>query len=84
MTQRQTAPHRGGPDLARRAFLTGAAGVAMLPLLGSVTGCGTTPPAAQPTSPATNPMTGRRALGSLQVSEMGLGCQTMPGNLTAQ
>ena len=72
---------------ARRRFLMGAAGVAATPLLaGIAAGCTTDGPK-QDSDVRTNPLaaattvTGRRTLGALEVSSMGLGCQTMTGVL---
>lgn len=59
--------------LARRAFLLGTAGVGASSLLG----CKPVPPGA-PTSPSSsvaNGTMGRRQVGSLEVSSLGLGCQ---------
>lgn len=78
-------------DRGRRMFLAGAAGLAAAPLVaGLATGCTTTaPPVTTPSTrgAGTNPVaaattvTSRRTLGSLEVSGIGLGCQTMPGAL---
>lgn len=69
------------PD--RRGFLLGAAALAATPL--ATHGSGKLAAAAgRPIdNPATDAVTlsGRRRLGSLEVSGIGLGCQTMPGNL---
>lgn len=83
---RDNSPH------GRRRFLLGAAGIAAAPLVAGLAGCGTERQPAQP--PATDEagaalnavtaaitVTGRRQLGSLEVSTIGLGCQTMPGKL---
>jgi aryl-alcohol dehydrogenase-like predicted oxidoreductase len=78
--------------VGRRRFLMGAAGVAAVPLVAGMTGCGAgaqpTPPGptsangngANPVTAATT-VTGRRRIGSLEVSNVGLGCQTMTGRL---
>lgn len=65
----------------------GAVGVAALPLVAAATaGCGSESQPAEP-SPDVSPaaaattVTGRRRLGPLEVSSVGLGCQTMPGKL---
>ncbi|MFI7547481.1 aldo/keto reductase [Actinoplanes sp. NPDC049599] len=72
---------------SRRRFLAGAAGVAAAPVVAGLLGPAE---AAQASSrPAGNgapartatTLTGRRRLGRLKVSSVGLGCQTMPGNL---
>jgi aryl-alcohol dehydrogenase-like predicted oxidoreductase len=76
---------------ARRRFLMGAAGLAAAPLVaGIAAGCtpaepnqdsgGDTGDAGNPVTAATT-VTSRRKLGSLEVSSLGLGCQTMPGKL---
>jgi hypothetical protein len=77
---------------ARRRFLMGAAGLAAAPLVaGIAAGCSSGEPnqhsggdntddAGNPVTAATT-VTGRRKLGSLDVSSIGLGCQTMPGTL---
>lgn len=72
----------------RRTFLLGAAALAAAPTIaGIATGCATT---TEPQKPgrdtnaavgAATTVTGRRRLGSLEVSSIGLGCQTMPGKL---
>lgn len=76
---------------ARRRFLMGAAGVAAAPLVaGLAAGCASSDPNQEPGAdhaPADNPVTravtvdSRRKLGALEVSSIGLGCQTMPGKL---
>jgi hypothetical protein len=76
---------------ARRRFLMGAAGLAAAPLVaGIAAGCssgepnqdsgGDTGDAGNLVTVATT-VTGRRKLGSLELSSLGLGCQTMPGKL---
>jgi len=80
-------------DNSRRRFLLGAAGIAAVPVVAGVAGCSSDEPAsaagrtATPTAgggvtaaTAVTLASGRR-LGSLEVSSIGLGCQTMPGNL---
>jgi aryl-alcohol dehydrogenase-like predicted oxidoreductase len=80
------------PDHARRRFLMGAAGLAATPLLAGVAaGCTADGPRqdsdGNESGVRTNPMvaattvTGHRTLGSLEVSSIGLGCQTMTGVL---
>ncbi|WP_018636482.1 aldo/keto reductase [Parafrankia elaeagni] len=80
------------PGHGRRGFLLGAAGLAT-PLVAGLVGCssdgeasaaaGTPTPDGRAASTATTATTlaARRRLGSLEVSSVGLGCQTMPGNL---
>ncbi|MBX7435206.1 aldo/keto reductase [Mycobacterium sp. Y57] len=72
----------------RRTFLRGAAGLAAIPALAGVAaGCAnSTEPkldGRQPNSAVTaaTTITGRRKLGSLEVSSIGLGCQTLTGKL---
>ena len=80
-------------DHGRRRFLIGAAGLATAPLVAGMT-AGCTPDERTPQSPgaggdgdganpvtAATTVTGRRTIGSLEVSSIGLGCQTMPGKL---
>ncbi|GAB3959874.1 aldo/keto reductase [Micromonospora vulcania] len=78
---------------SRRRFLLGAAGLAAAPVVAGVAGCtpGEQTPAGRRTAgsaagggaTAANAITlaARRRLGSLEVSSVGLGCQTMPGTL---
>ena len=79
-------------DHGRRRFLMGAAGLATVPLIAGIT-AGCTPNerlsdsagsgagnGANPVTAATT-VTGRRTIGSLEVSSIGLGCQTMTGKL---
>ncbi|MFC9841493.1 hypothetical protein ACFVKB_48290 [Rhodococcus sp. NPDC127530] len=86
--------HRNPTDRGRRRFLMGAAGLAASPLVaGMAAGCTSTEQTAQSGAgtsgvrdgarlvTATTTVTGRRTLGSLEVSSIGLGCQTMPGKL---
>lgn len=80
------APKDAAPS--RRRFLFGAAGVATVPLLTAV-GCsadsGTDMPARAGSSDAwvadAITVTQNRTLGGLEVSDLGLGCQTMTGTL---
>ena len=75
----------------RRTFLLGAAGVAAAPLVaGLAAGCtSASPPSPLPPASrgggdqvtAATTVSSRRTLGSLEVSGIGLGCQTMPGTL---
>ncbi|MGA8890181.1 MAG: aldo/keto reductase [Anaeromyxobacteraceae bacterium] len=62
--------------IGRRAFLKSAGALAAVPLLGRADGPTPTPPAppGEPRSPET---AGRRRLGSLEVSSVGLGVQNM-------
>ncbi|HEY9267634.1 MAG TPA: aldo/keto reductase, partial [Mycobacterium sp.] len=81
------------PGAKRRRFLIGAAGVAATPLVaGLAAGCtgpaqqdsradGTGTSARDNTITAATTVTSRRTLGSLEVSGIGLGCQTMTGRL---
>lgn len=82
------------PDTnSRRHFLLGAAGVAVTPLVAGVAGCTSDkqssgvsrsprPGAADGNTAATAiTLVDRRKLGSLEVSSIGLGCQTMTGTL---
>ena len=62
------------PGVARRDFLSTAAALAALPLVGCATSGTTAKPAAQPSSTTAS---GRRRLGELEVSALGLGCQNM-------
>jgi len=78
---------------SRRRFLLGAAGIAASPLVAGAAGCTSdeqasadrrtaTPAAGGGATAATaTTLAARRRLGSLEVSSIGLGCQTMPGNL---
>jgi aryl-alcohol dehydrogenase-like predicted oxidoreductase len=76
---------------ARRRFLMGAAGVAAAPLVVGLAGCATEPAQQDPPTEearvrdnamtAATTVTSRRTLGSLEVSGLGLGCQTMTGLL---
>jgi hypothetical protein len=81
-------------DRGRRRFLLGAAGLAATPLVAGMAGCTSDAPTtearaagtggagdgANPVTTATT-VTGRRTIGSLEVSSIGLGCQTMTGTL---
>jgi len=79
MNQRENDHHKDGPDLPdRRTFLLAGAGVAAAALLPQVAAAAQVPAgqsaggsAAQPAGP------GRRRLGSLEVSSLGLGVQNM-------
>ncbi|GAB4083348.1 aldo/keto reductase [Modestobacter muralis] len=84
----------GSPkDSGRRRFLIGAAVLSAAPLLtAAACSADADSPAASPTNPAATgsggaavatatTLTASRSLASLQVSSLGLGCQTMPGNL---
>jgi diketogulonate reductase-like aldo/keto reductase len=86
--------NRTPTDLGRRRFLMGAAGLAAAPLVVGAAGCASDTQTPQSRSTATsgagsaaNPVTaattvtGRRGIGSLDVSNVGLGCQTMTGTL---
>ncbi|WP_229687314.1 aldo/keto reductase [Micromonospora parathelypteridis] len=77
---------------SRRRFLLGAAGIAAAPVVAGVAGCTSNEePSADRTSAPTGgggtvattatTLAGRRRLGPLEVSSIGLGCQTMPGKL---
>ncbi|MEU5107998.1 MULTISPECIES: aldo/keto reductase [unclassified Streptomyces] len=92
MHEQDRTPNGNSTDRSRRGFLS-AATLAATSLV-AVTGAA--PSQAHATSPATGAgaparhrsqvtaaitQTGRRRLGSLKVSSIGLGCQTMPGNL---
>jgi aryl-alcohol dehydrogenase-like predicted oxidoreductase len=83
-------------SLDRRGFLRGAAlGAASVPLLSTLAACTSeaAPPAGATSAAGASArrpagsvgdavtLTTRRTLGSLEVSAIGLGCQTMPGNL---
>jgi hypothetical protein len=77
-------------EVGRRRFLMGAAGLAAAPLVAGMAGCAAGARPAQPGPTAAsgagagaNPVsaattvTGRRRIGSLEVSNVGLGCKTM-------
>ncbi|MGN8245168.1 aldo/keto reductase [Cellulomonas soli] len=81
--------------VGRRGFLQGVAGIAALPLAASLVAC-TSEPAPPGTASGSSSTTRRapgapapaavtlsttRRLGELEVSTIGLGCQTMPGTL---
>ncbi|BEL03760.1 aldo/keto reductase [Actinoplanes sichuanensis] len=77
---------------SRRRFLLGSAGLAATPLVAGLAGCtssGQTTSAASASTAAAGGNTtstavtlaARRRLGSLEVSSLGLGCQTMAGTL---
>jgi aryl-alcohol dehydrogenase-like predicted oxidoreductase len=81
--------------LGRRRFLLGAAGLAAAPLVGGLAGCAAERTASASTAPSPSSaggaaapavtaaitVSGRRSIGGLEVSSVGLGCQTMPGKL---
>ncbi|WP_037163501.1 aldo/keto reductase [Rhodococcoides fascians] len=81
--------NKSGHD--RRRFLIGAAGLATTPFIaGLASSCSTAGTDAASPSAETGPneivtsattLTGRRTIGSLEVSSVGLGCQTMTGSL---
>ncbi|MFC9358900.1 aldo/keto reductase [Rhodococcus sp. NPDC057014] len=87
--------HSNPTDRGRRRFLMGAAGLAAAPLVaGMAAGCASTEQTTQAGAVGTSgagdgpglvaaatTVTGRRTLGALEVSSIGLGCQTMPGKL---
>ncbi|WP_328468964.1 aldo/keto reductase [Actinoplanes sp. NBC_00393] len=77
---------------SRRRFLLGAAGIASTPLVAGLVGCtsddqvtaadrSVAPAGGGETATTAITLAARRRLGSLEVSSLGLGCQTMPGNL---
>jgi aryl-alcohol dehydrogenase-like predicted oxidoreductase len=74
---------------SRRRFLLGSAGLAATPLIAGMAGCSSDEQASTPSAGAVGgstattaiTLTSRRRLGALEVSSVGLGCQTMPGNL---
>ncbi|MBB2946322.1 aryl-alcohol dehydrogenase-like predicted oxidoreductase [Actinoplanes lutulentus] len=80
---------------SRRRFLLGSAGLAATPLIAGMAGCSSDEQAsaadrsASPaaggagggTATAAVTLSSRRRLGELEVSSLGLGCQTMPGAL---
>jgi len=68
-------PARHDFELARRTFLIGTTTLATTSLIA----CNATQPTVQPsdTSPPSNETLGRRRLGSLEVSSLGLGCQNV-------
>lgn len=65
-------PQDRSKSINRRGLLGAAGGLAALPLLAAATGT-----AAAARAPSTKPSTGRRMLGSLEVSSIGLGVQNM-------
>lgn len=71
------------PRSGRRRFLMGAAGLAAAPLVAGVAaGCATGNAGRRENSLTTaTTVTSRRTLGPLEVSGIGLGCQTMTGKL---
>lgn len=82
-----------GNTNSRRRFLLGAAGIAAAPVVAGVAGCTSDEQASAggrrstraagggATAATATTLAGRRRLGSLEVSSVGLGCQTMPGTL---
>ncbi|MFF3375260.1 aldo/keto reductase [Streptomyces sp. NPDC002680] len=89
MHEQDSTPNSNPTDRGRRGFLMGAAGLAATSVVaGSAqaqaasSATGVRGPAG-PRNPVTASVTqtGRRRLGSLKVSSIGLGTQTMPGNL---
>jgi len=74
---------------SRRQFLLGAAGIAAAPVVAGCTsgeqasaaGRTARPAGVGRTAATAVTLAGRRWLGALEVSSIGLGCQTMPGNL---
>jgi aryl-alcohol dehydrogenase-like predicted oxidoreductase len=89
-----STPNGASTDLRRRGFLKGGASLAALPLVAGLAACtpnseqtqaqgSSTGNAASGTDRVTTATTAtnRRTLGSLQVSSLGLGCQTMTGTL---
>ncbi|MGB8930078.1 MAG: aldo/keto reductase [Anaeromyxobacteraceae bacterium] len=66
----------GKTETGRRAFLLSAGALAAAPLLGRADGAVPAPPAA-PKEPSISAPVGRRRLGSLEVSSVGLGVQNM-------
>jgi aryl-alcohol dehydrogenase-like predicted oxidoreductase len=93
MLSADNKPASSSVDLRRRGFLKGGAALASIPLMAGLAACapGSEPPqsggsttnaaSGSDTVTAATTATGRRRLGSLEVSSLGLGCQTMPGNL---
>lgn len=63
-------------EIGRRAFLLSTGALAAAPLLGRADGSAPAPPA-PPGEPSTSKPGGRRRLGSLEVSSVGLGVQNM-------
>ena len=76
---------------SRRRFLLGTAGIAATPLVAGVAGCtaertsdgerASGPGEGGQTAATATTLAGRRRLGALEVSGIGLGCQTMTGTL---
>jgi aryl-alcohol dehydrogenase-like predicted oxidoreductase len=66
----------GKTEIGRRAFLLSTGALAAAPLLGRADASATTPPT-PPKEPRTSVSVGRRQLGSLGVSSVGLGVQNM-------
>ena len=69
-------PSNRRTGIGRRAFLKSAGALAAVPLLGRADGPAPTPPA-PPREPRSPETAGRRRLGSLEVSSVGLGVQNM-------
>jgi aryl-alcohol dehydrogenase-like predicted oxidoreductase len=67
---------KGGREFGRREFLLAAGGLAAAPLLSGIPGQGAVQAATTSSLPAT-PDIGRRKLGSLEVSSVGIGVQNM-------
>lgn len=67
-----TMNERNRSELARRTFLLGSATLAATSLLA----CKSIPPPSQAPRPVASPL-GRRKLGTLEVSSLGLGCQNV-------
>jgi aryl-alcohol dehydrogenase-like predicted oxidoreductase len=94
MPSDNSMPNGASTDLRRRGFLKGGASLAALPLVAGLAACtpnsepaqaggsrtGNTAGGTGRVSTATT-ATSRRTLGSLEVSSLGLGCQTMTGTL---
>ena len=88
-----STPTGNSIDLRRRGFLKGGAALASIPLVAGLAACtpgsetpqsagsATNAPSGSGAVAAATTATGRRTLGSLEVSSIGLGTQTMPGNL---
>ncbi|WP_326761670.1 aldo/keto reductase [Streptomyces phaeochromogenes] len=94
MHEQDSTPNGTSTGRGRRGFLMGATGLAAASVVAASATALTPANAAQITSGSTGgpargrnqvtaavTQTGRRKLGSLKVSSIGLGCQTMPGNL---
>lgn len=68
---------RGLSTSSRRDFLKGAAAVAAASLLAQITGCAASAPAPAGSASHAVAASGRRRLGSLEVSPIGLGCMNL-------